>query len=366
MRNEFNLGCAGKNDSSNSHVANTMNSCPRVTAVVLNWNAASITVQCLESLRGAAYPRLEVVVVDNASTDDSLETMRAWGTTQAIPDAVRQHFGRSDIWRCVVASALRSAPELLSENPRIILLRTRENLGFAEGSNVGIAYALSCRQPADYVFLLNNDAQVDRDCISACVEVARDTQAGIMGALVKSVSNQVVPFAGSRFPRGLFWAHRMPLPNAGVIQRAVDSVSGCAMLLRRDMLLSRRQTCGHYLDPELFMYFEDTELCVWARRSGYPVRLTGKGVVHHHGALSTGGGGSALSYYYLTRNRIHLARRLLSWQMRLLFHLWYVPTRLLRTGQRALQGKPVVSRAILAGIWDGYRGITGKWRKHAN
>ena len=82
-------------------------------------------------------------------------------------------------------------------------------------------------------------------------------------------------------------------------------------------------------------------------------------------AKSSGGHGSRLSYYYITRNRIFLANRWLSLPWKILFHLYYIPSRLLIQSPGFLNGKKEIVSAVFRGLSDGYSGINWKWRRHA-
>ena len=112
--------------------AHQLTAFPRVGIIILNWNGKADTVECLHSLRKIDYPNYQVIVVDNGSTDDSVQTFR-------------------------------------DQFPEIIVLPQTENLGFAEGSNCGIEYALAAG--CDYVLLLNNDTVVAPDFLTELIAV---------------------------------------------------------------------------------------------------------------------------------------------------------------------------------------------------
>src|SRR3989338_8229659 len=107
-----------------------------VYIIIINWNNAKDTIECLESLQKMNYENYRVVLVDNASTDDSMQKITAWlkisnfeGKTNCIP--------------------------------------LRENLGFTGGNNVGIDHAI--KQNTDYVLLLNNDTLVTENFLSLMI-----------------------------------------------------------------------------------------------------------------------------------------------------------------------------------------------------
>src|SRR5262245_34308321 len=95
---------------------------PRIAIVVLTWNRVEDTLECLASLDGLDDPNFQTIVVDNGSTDRSVEVVR-------------------------------------ERYPQVVVVENHKNLGFAEGNNVGIRHALA--NGAEYMLLLNNDAVVD-------------------------------------------------------------------------------------------------------------------------------------------------------------------------------------------------------------
>jgi len=204
---------------------------PKVVVVVLNWNLKDDLAECLASLDRASYPNRQVVVVDNASTDGSAEMVR-------------------------------------TRFPAARLIVNAQNLGFAAGNNVGLRYGLA--QEATYLLLLNNDTVIAADMLTRLVAVAEAEQSlGILGPQILYYGTEDrVWYLGHRAYRWLPVPRRIA-PRLGL--RAgegdrieVDYVSGCSMLIRREVLLR-----VGLLDEALFMHYEDADLCRRARQAGY-------------------------------------------------------------------------------------------------
>lgn len=300
-----------------------------VAVAVINWNSWRDTIESLESLKRTGYPAYRAFVVDNHSVDDSWDRLAAYlrGNESAT---------------------------------KYTLIRNDENAGFAGGVNAAVLHAFaSASSSPHFIFLLNNDARLQPFALSKCVEASLAEDAGIVGAVVRSEDGGKVLFAGSRFPHALFISDRLR-PRA---QRFWESywVEASAVLVRADVVQRRLRTLGYFLDPDLFMYGEEIELCWWARNHGYRVLIAGEAIAYHRGGAA---GGRLLSYYYTTRNRILLARRLLPWGWQVAFHCWYPLSRVLRAIQRCLGGRCGIAKAILFGLVDGYRSVGGKWRLH--
>jgi len=240
---------------------------PLVFVVILNWNNAPDTVECLRSLAHSTYQPMQIVVVDNGSTDDSVAVLR-------------------------------------EQYPSALVLETGENLGFGAGNNAGIRYALD--HGADYVLVLNNDTRVEPSAIAELVCFAEaDTRRAIVGPLVLcSAPNSVVFSAGGAisWPEGRAFHRCMFVPAATCPHRepeAVAFVAGCALLARRHFLES-----AGLLDARYYLNLEDVEWCHRAIRSGMQVWFVPKARIYHK-ISATLGQDSPANLYYMTRNTLH-------------------------------------------------------------
>lgn len=297
-----------------------------VGIIVVNWNNYQDTADCLESLEDIVYPNYRVVVVDNGSTDGSGKRL---------------------------ANQFEWCDYVFND----------ENLGFGGGCNSGISFALS--RGMDYVFLLNNDAVVEKDFLREIVSVAEESDASVVGASVKDESGAVINSSPSVYPDMFFYSgYRENLPfrenSGGNSQQSwwdSDRVEGAGVLLPRDLLVERRDTVGYFLDDSLFMYGEEIELTMWCRERDKRSVIAEEAVVYHQG---DGSSDRPFQLYYLTRNRVLIAHRYLSGGMRLVFDVLYPLTRLALTGRYLGRDRPDVAKAILLGLFDGYREIEGK------
>ncbi|MEM3433764.1 MAG: glycosyltransferase family 2 protein [Candidatus Methanomethyliaceae archaeon] len=330
---------------------------PKVAIIILNWNGWRDTLECLKSIEKQKYPNYEVIVVDNGSVDDSVMHITKWIVK------------RPEYWGTVVngpdtpAVCLLSGAHVVLRTENLTLIRSEENLGFAGGCNFAIDYTLAKDPSIEFVILLNNDARLEPNCLAECIEVAERERAGIVSPLIMDFSSQILA-AGAGFPLEIFKAGRVRVPNSAADFWTADSVPGAAMVIRRDVLERRRSELGYFFDSSLFMYGEELELCVWAGMKGYSIIVAARAVARHKLTASSGGRGSVLAYYYTTRNRVYLARHLLPLWLRVLFHIWYLPSRLIRGLRKAIQGERELAIAILNGLFDGYRGVIGKWNRH--
>jgi GT2 family glycosyltransferase len=294
---------------------------PSVSIVVLNWNGKDDTLECLESLCRVTYSNYDVVLVDNGSTDGSVPSFR-------------QRF------------------------PHLQILETGTNLGFAAGNNIGIRWGLE--RGADYVLLLNNDTVVSPDFLEELVRIAEgNRRIGFVGPKIYYYNyhrrKDVIAFAGGQFR---IWRGRLVQVGAGEVDRGqydvvreVDYVEGSCLLARVEMI----RTVG-LLDPDYFMYWEDTDWCIRAAKAGYKaVYVPAARIWHKEPPRATGK--SSAAYYYFGRNVIRLVKRHATLRQLLRFAFSFFGLEMWRTlfVSFALHRSLAQPRAYLGGIIDGLR-----------
>lgn len=230
-----------------------------LSVVIVNWNTERLLLQCLESLAAGAKRRsMEVIVVDNASTDGSQE-------------AVRKNF------------------------PRVRLIESPTNLGFAKGNNLGIRKA-----GGKYVCLVNSDVVVSDGCLDKMFDyMERHASIGILGPKVLNSDHTLQPscrqfpsvwntvcralaldllFPKSRLFGGFYLTFADPNQES-----EVDVLSGCFWMVRQKAMAQ----IG-LLDEGFFMYAEDVDYCKRSRLNNWKnVYFPGSDIVHWGGASSS-------------------------------------------------------------------------------
>jgi GT2 family glycosyltransferase len=243
-----------------------------VAVVVLCWNGYSDTLACLESLSRVDWQRLTTIVVDNGSTD---------GTAEAV----------------------------LERFPEVLLLRSDENLGFAEGNNVGLRAAFAA--DAEHVLLLNNDTVVDAGLVRALVEEAqRRPDAGALCPMIYYTQPaERIWYAGAAFdPRRVHNGTHTGYGDSDRGQyaktREIGRATGAAMLVPRRVV----EEVG-YLDTRLFLQVEDVEWSLRMRAAGYRILFVPAGKVWHRVSVATGGEHAPATAYYEMRNSLAVCAR---------------------------------------------------------
>ncbi len=241
---------------------------PLVSIITVNYNQAEVTCALLESLNKTTYPNLEVIVVDNHSTEDD-------------PSIIKQRY------------------------PNIVFIQNPINYGFAAGNNYGLM-----RARGEYVMLLNNDIEVPP---------------GFLEPLVAKLENH--PEIGAVSPRIKFYYQpdtiqyagytpidRVTIRNTAIGYREKDrgqynedretaSAHGAAMMV--PMRVVKEIGLMSYI---FFLYYEEADWCERILKAGYKIYYVGSSYVLHKESVSTGKM-SPLKIYYLNRNRMVFMRR---------------------------------------------------------
>jgi GT2 family glycosyltransferase len=247
---------------------------PRVSVVIVSWNAREYLAQCLASLTPAVcrFPR-EIIVVDNASTDGS-------------PEMVAGRF------------------------PQVRLMLNQANLGFAKANNIGIGASTG-----DYLCLVNSDVKVLPECISRLVDYCEaNPEVGMVGPRVIGGDGKLqrscrgFPSVWNMFCRALALDTIFPhsrLTTGYSLRywdqeslRRVDILTGCFWLARRQAL----EKVG-LLDESFFMYGEDMDWCKRFSAAGWRLVLVPSAEAIHYGGASSA---NAPIRFYIERHRADL------------------------------------------------------------
>ena len=264
----------------------------RALIVIVNYRTAALVVACLRSLHPeiAEHPGCEVSVVDNDSADGSVEKIRAAVEAEGWSGWVR-----------VIASPT--------------------NGGFAAGNNVAIRAAMALPVRPAYIWLVNPDTLVRRDTLSALLAFMEShPQAGIAGGSLEEVDGQRWPYA-FRFPS--LWSEVDDGLRVGIVSQwlakycvarrmgddaaRVDWISGANFMLRSALI----DAIG-LMDEGYFLYFEETDYCLQAKRAGWECWYLPQARVMHIAGQSTGFTGDLQAqrrrpvYWFESRRRYYL------------------------------------------------------------
>jgi GT2 family glycosyltransferase/SAM-dependent methyltransferase len=289
---------------------------PRVSAIIVSYNRAADLRLALEALLGSGYPALEVVVVDNASSDGSAEVAASFSSVR--------------------------------------LVRNAENRGFAEANNQGLALAGSPawggaeRRRDEYVALVNNDAVLDREWLPTLVSFleAHPDAAAAGGRMY--FWDEASP-AGDR--RNHFYSYSVVDAATGFVQATLDqpdevrevaTLSGAVVMLRRRAI---DEAGAPFLEPLFFTYYEETDFFARAIRRGWKLYYVGAAAAWHRVRASTGD--DYRYFYYMERNRLLFAARSFAGP-----RLRGLLAETARRAARELSGQPLAVLGLRAGPAD--------------
>jgi|SRR5271157_734261 len=231
-----------------------------ISIIIVNWNGMKYIRECLDSLLSQTYPDIEIILVDNASSDGSVEYVR-------------------------------------KNYPSVKLIESTTNLGFAGGTNLGIREA-----KGELIALFNQDAVADRlwlEKLAGAINISED---------IAAVAGKIYYWGDERERNTIFctWAKVDPRKALAYNflderpQADVDYLPGCAMLIKRKVI----EDIG-LLDESYFLYFEETDWCARAIRAGYRLVYVPGSVAWHVVSGSIGNPYAKLAY--ITRNRVRFA-----------------------------------------------------------
>ncbi|WP_136467656.1 glycosyltransferase family 2 protein [Flagellimonas onchidii] len=241
---------------------------PLVSIITINYNESEVTLEMLQSLKGLSYPNVEIIVVDNASPNDN-------------PDVIKEQF------------------------PEVCLIKSKENLGFAGGNNLGVKAS-----KGEYLLFINNDTIVPERFIEPLVEtLQKDETIGMVSPKIKFHWNpELIQYAG--YTPMNHWTIRNS--SIGYHQKddgrfdtagETESIHGAAMMVPRTVVDKVGMMTEIY-----FLYYEEHDWAEMIKRAGYKIYYQPKSYILHKESISTGKF-SPLKTYYISRNRILFARR---------------------------------------------------------
>ncbi len=245
---------------------------PTITVVILNVIEINMLVECLRSLNKTQYAKLGIIVVHNGPPVTDYE------------------------------NTVRFASERVSD-----IIFTGYNSGFSSGNNAGIQLALG--RGADYILLLNDDTVVSPSFLDLLLQTAEKIpDAGMLGPKIYHfLEPRKIWFAGARFdPRTC----TMTTPGSDQFDEGMDSeplesdyITGCTLLIKRRAV----ERIG-LLDERFFLYWEDVDWGLRAKKSGLKNIMVPHSHVWHKVSASSGGMDSPLRIYHKTRSHLLLAR----------------------------------------------------------
>ncbi len=316
-----------------------------LTVITVNYNSSENTIKLLESLKNQTDKSFNVIVVDNNSTPEEKAILKIYRT----------------------------------EETNIVYIENEHNLGFSGGNNVGIKRALELWGPdpdasagAGWVLLLNPDTWVENDFISR-LKAELEGREGVVGLAIDE---------GNPDASVLGVGHRPLLGNsvgagrtayAGKIEWLKPTLSHVYDIVSHNYDLRCHYAIGGagaihkdvfdkigFLDEKYFLYFEDADFSIRARKAGIPVGFAPEIKVSHSVSASTKKLGSPTVLRYHYRNALYFNLKHGPWYVKSVLWIWRVIIMTKQVVKIAIGKNKEESKAILRGVFDYYRRKYGK------
>ncbi|MBA9077848.1 glycosyltransferase family 2 protein [Rufibacter quisquiliarum] len=279
---------------------------PQIYTVLVNYKGWEDTIECLESLLKLDYPHNKIMVVDNASPDNSFQHLINWADS---------YFKNEPSAFAVLTrkQVLEVDTVALEATTKLFFYQSDQNAGFAAGNNIGIRFALQ-QNSADFLWLLNNDTVVDKNCLSELVKEALSVESkkkkvGIWGSkiLYYHAPDTIQALGGKLSLRTFTSSHIAEgLKEAEIPERiqAPDYIVGASMFVSKTFI----EQVG-LLDESYFLYFEELDWAERGRRKGFTLGFARQSKVFHKegrsiGSSSSGKKKSELADYHGIRSKI--------------------------------------------------------------
>jgi len=229
----------------------------KVTAIIVNWNDKDVIVECIQSLLDQKRKKIDIIISDNGSEDDSVEF-------------IRKYF------------------------PSIKIIENGENLGFGSAINRGLGLA-----KGDYLLFLNSDLKLHPKCVGELAKVL-ESDPKVGGTIPKILhidqQNTINSLGVLINYTGIAYPNLLGQKDPGY-QEPFESACGGIFMLRREVY----ETVGGF-DEDLFLYHEDHDLSWRIRLAGWHLKVVPQAIMHHHYKFNKG----ILKYYSSEKNRLHI------------------------------------------------------------
>lgn len=312
-----------------------------LSVILVNWNGASDTIACIESLLAADRALMRIIVVDNDSPNNSLEVLTRWAGTCQLDCQVQ--FGRyleSDTRFLGFEGSFEDSLEQLSPKPFIYIVESGRNGGFGFGCNIGML--LADRLGTDSYWLLNNDCVVNEKAVVEVAKAVENHPDTVFGTIVRYFA---APHAVQVYGGGSF--SKLTGKNVSAIKahakESFDYIYGASMIFSD----RARLAIGNF-DEKIFMYYEEMDFCLRAQAAGFDFDVVTTDVFHKHGGSQ--GGVSSAAWANVLKNKYYVLNKHFGWGF---WTLVYFASLFIRCvlpigGKRASIGARAALKALLS------------------
>ncbi len=238
-----------------------------ISIVIVNYNGAKYQNNCIQSILNNSYQNFKIIVVDNHSTDDSINMLKEF------------------------------------KDDRLILILEKENHGIAKGNNIGIKKSLELK--SDYTLLLNNDTILEKNLLQTLLQEIENERVCVPKIYLED--GETIWYGGGGFKKWRGNAkHFNYLQKEKSIkyQKYYDYSPTTCMLIDNCVF----KDVG-LMDEKYFLYFDDTDFCFRLKQNNIRIKFTYNTFIKHLVGQSSGGEKSELSIYYMSRNKLYFVHK---------------------------------------------------------
>ena len=242
----------------------------KVAIIIVNWKQYELTKSCLSTLKSSKFNDFQIILIDNESNQKDLN-------------------------------------DLKNQFDQVKTFTSEKNLGFTGANNIGINYAI--KNQFEYVMLLNNDTEIDKNFINPLLEAFQkyNKLGAVQPVIMNFYQNKKVWNAGGNLNK--FFGYTSVIKKPKYINRKIDWISGCCILIKTVVI----KKVG-LLDENFFAYYEDVDWSIRIKKAGYDLAVVKSSLIYHHGSKaskneSSEGTLSPFVHYLNIRNHIFLLRK---------------------------------------------------------
>lgn len=287
---------------------------PRVSVIVLNWNRWEDTIKCLESVYQLDYGNYDVFLVDNGSTDDSIEKVKDYckGKIEVnTPFFEYSSFNKPIKHKEIIFDGISfENGELPIENNlpahkshlELSIIKISENRAFAGGNNVGLKYVLD-NIDSEYIFLVSNDIIVDKDFLEIIKFADDHPKTGSFQPKMLCIDYpDKIDSVGLEYSKNGLGFNRGAFTESN-LYNIPEEIFGCCAgaCIYRSKALKDVELDGQYFDEDFEAYYEDFDLSFRLRWAGWNSWYFPESVCYH-GRAKTCGVLSDFTVYHNWRN----------------------------------------------------------------
>lgn len=310
-----------------------------VYIIVLNYNNASDTIECINSLLKSDYNDFKILLVDNYSNDNSVQVLNDF-----FSSTINTDFNKIDDYENMSRS---------TELKKVNLIESKYNGGFSYGNNLGIKIAMNFND-FEYLWLLNNDTEVPNNTLSTLVNYYNNSSGnlGILGNLQyfhhKKDDIQAIAGGFNKY-RANYWN----IDSLEDLKSGYSYIYGASMMMSKGFIFDVGLLCEDY-----FMYYEEIDIAERAKKNGYLLDICNEAIIYHKHGSTTSKKGNQFRVFYLERNKFLFYKKFYP-------HLLFIPyIKMLKLLLRSLIKDREMTKVIIRALYSG--GLKFEKQKNSN